>query len=61
MARSDAAVFLENLKMWDRAEDGRGVGEVLKNVDDIEILVDEMFEKFCNLDLDSSLPFVGNC
>jgi len=61
MAQSDVTIFLENLKMWDRPTSGTAAPAVLKLEDDVERIVDEMFERFCDLEMDRQHPFIGNC
>ena len=61
MAQSDMTIFLENLKMWDRPEAGAKGQDILKMDDNIDQLVDEMFEHFCDLEMDRPHPLVGNC
>ena len=61
MAHSDATIFLENLKMWDRPEVGQKGAAVLQLEDNIDRIVDEMFEQFCDLEIDRPHPLVGNC
>jgi len=61
VAQSDMTIFLENLKMWDRPESGENDKAFLRLEDNIDQIVDEMFEQFCDLEMDRSHPFVGNC
>ena len=61
MAQSDATIFLENLKMWDRPEGGQKGAAVLLLEDNIDRIVEEMFEQFCDLEMDRPHPFTGNC
>lgn len=61
MAQTDVTIFLENLKLWDRPAAGSRGPAVLKLEDNVERIVDEMFERFCDMEMDRSHPFVGNC
>lgn len=61
MAQSDVTIFLENLKMWDRPDAGPQGAAVLQLEDNVDRIVDEMFEQFCDLEIDRSHPFVGTC
>ena len=61
MARSDASIFLENLKMWDRPLAELENRAVLKLEDNVDRIVDEMFERFMDLELERKHSFVGNC
>jgi hypothetical protein len=62
MAMSDEEIFQESLKMWDRADRvGRDGPPVIKLDDNVEQMIDDMFDRFCNLDLDYDSPFIGNC
>jgi hypothetical protein len=61
MAQSDVTIFLENLKMWDRPEVGQKGAAVLQLEDNVDRIVDEMFEQFCDLEIDRPHSFVGNC
>ena len=61
MAQSDATIFLENLKMWDRPETGQCGAAVLQLEDNVDRIVDEMFEQFCDLEMDRPHAFIGNC
>ncbi len=63
MAQSDAEKFLDSLKMWDQPCQAMGteVASALRAEENIEELVDQMFERFCALDIDASLMQVGNC
>ena len=61
MAQSDASIFLENLKLWDRPVAGCETPAVLRLEDNIDKIVDEMFERFCDLQLDRMHSMVGNC
>jgi len=61
MARSDATIFYENLKMWDRPLAELKGRAVLRLEDNVERIVDEMFERFMDLQLDRPQSFVGSC
>ncbi len=62
MAMSDAALFHESLKLWDRPNDELGADRaLLRPEDDVERMVDDMFRRFMALDPDRDLPGVGNC
>ncbi len=61
MARSDATIFYENLKMWDRPLAELKGQAVLQIEDNVERIVDEMFERFMDFQLDRPNSFVGNC
>lgn len=61
MARSDASIFFENLKMWDRPLAELTNRAVLELEDNVERIVDEMFERLMDLELDRNQSFVGNC
>jgi hypothetical protein len=61
MAQSDMTIFLENLKMWERPESNDKDKAILRLEDNIDQIVDEMFEQFCDLEMDRSSSFVGNC
>jgi len=61
MAQSDVTIFLENLKMWDRPEAGQKGAAVLQIEDNVNRIVDEMFEQFCDLEIDRPHPLVGTC
>ncbi len=61
MAHSDTSIFLENLKMWDRPEVGQKGAAVLQLEDNVDRIVDEMFEQFCDLEIDRPQAFIGNC
>lgn len=61
MAQADATIFLENLKMWDRPEGGQKGAAVLQLEDNVDRIVDEMFEQFCDLEIDRPHPFIGTC
>ncbi len=60
MAQSDVTVFMENLKMWDRPV-GTELPAVLRLEDNVDKIVDEMFDNFCDLQLDRTHSMVGNC
>jgi hypothetical protein len=61
MAQSDVTIFLENLKLWDRPEKSPRGPAVLRLEDNVDKIVDEMFERFCDVEMDRSHPFTGNC
>jgi hypothetical protein len=61
MAQSDVTIFLENLKMWDRPESGQKGALILQMEDNVDRIVDDMFERFCDLELDRPHAFIGNC
>ncbi|HUU03051.1 MAG TPA: hypothetical protein VM425_16580 [Myxococcota bacterium] len=61
MAQSDVTVFMENLKMWDRPPVGTELPVVLRLEDNVDKIVDEMFDNFCDLQLDRTYAMVGNC
>jgi hypothetical protein len=61
MSRSDASLFHESLKMWDRPEEELSNRGTVPMDETVERMVDDMFERFCNLDMDLPQPFVGNC
>jgi len=64
MAQSDAEKFLDSLKMWDQSfhsDMGTEAVSALRAEDNIEELVDKMFERFCVLDTDATSMPVGNC
>jgi hypothetical protein len=61
MAQSDATIFLENLKMWDRPEGDLKGAVILQLEDNVDRMVDDMFEQFCDLEIDRFHPFTGTC
>lgn len=61
MTKSDLAIFLENLNMWDRLDTSPKGPPIIKKEDNIDRIIDEMFERFCDLELDQVPTFVGNC
>ena len=61
MAQSDASIFLENLKMWDRPLSQLRNKAVLMIEDNVERIVDEMFDRCMDLELEKNHSFVGNC
>jgi hypothetical protein len=61
MAQSDVTIFFENLKLWDRPETGQRNQAVLQMEDNVEQLVDDMFEQFCDLQLERPHSRIGNC
>ena len=61
MARSDASIFLENLKMWDRPLAELKNRAILELEDNVERIVDEMFERFMDLEIERNQSFVGSC
>jgi len=61
MARSDASIFLENLKMWDRPLAELKNEAVLRLEDNVDRIVDEMFERFMDIEVERNHSFVGNC
>jgi hypothetical protein len=61
MAQSDASIFAENLKMWDRPLSELTNNAVLRLEDNVERIVDEMFERFMDQELDQAHSLVGNC
>jgi hypothetical protein len=61
MAQSDVTVFMENLKMWDRPQVGTELPAVLRLEDNVDKIVDEMFDHFCDLQLERMQVMVGNC
>jgi len=63
MAQSDATAFLQSLKLWDRpeAESCTERSAVFELDDNIDQLVDEMFERFCEMNMAQSHAQVGNC
>ncbi|MBN2496745.1 MAG: hypothetical protein JXR96_19295 [Deltaproteobacteria bacterium] len=61
MARSDASIFMENLRLWDRPLAELRGHAVLQVEDNVDRIVDELFERFADLELDGPHPFVGHC
>lgn len=61
MAQSDASIFTENLKMWDRPLAELTNQAVLRLDDNVERIVDEMFERFMDQEIDQAHCLVGNC
>ena len=61
MAHSDATIFFENLKMWDRPEETTKDSRILQFDDNVERIVDEMFDRFCDMEIDKPHSLVGNC
>jgi hypothetical protein len=61
MAKSDRAVFQESLKMWDQQTSGAEAAALLNPEKNLDRLVDEMFDNFCNLEMDKRNSFIGHC
>jgi hypothetical protein len=61
MAHADASIFLENLRLWDRPLAQLHGHAILELEDNVERIVDEMFERFMDLELDRPQALVGNC
>ena len=54
MAQSDAAVFYENLKMWDRPQADFENEGVLGTEDNVEQIVEDMFDFLVESEWDPS-------
>ena len=59
MSSTDAKLFRESLKLWDRPLGELRGNQVLEAEENVALLVEVLFDRL--MDLDESHPLVGSC